>query len=152
MKKKRRNTKEKRTMSIRIQLILGFLIPSLFVIAVGMISYQKAAAGLTKNYEASSWTALEMTMTSFDEKMQMVVSAVSELSQDVTIMAYSLGGYDSDSVKKANAVKSIRNLINVKETAGTMIDGIEIIGEQHILVLMNRWKLHQTSMFCIPAD
>lgn len=127
MKKKRMNTKEKRTMSIRIQLILGFLIPILFVIAVGMISYQKAASGLTKNYEASSRTALEMTMTSFDEEMQMVVSAVSELSQDATIMSYSLGGYDSDSVKKANAVKSIRNLINVKETAGTMIDGIEII-------------------------
>ena len=127
MKKKRRNTKEKRTMSICIQLILGFLIPILFVIAAGMISYQKAAAGLTKNYEASSRTALEMTMTSFDEEMQMVVSVVSELSQDATIMAYSLGGYDSDSVKKANAVKNIRNLINVKETAGTMIDGIEII-------------------------
>lgn len=126
MKRKRMNTKEK-NMSIRIQLILGFLIPILFVIAVGMISYQKVAAGWTKNYEASSRTALEMTMTSFDEEMQMVVSAVSELSQDATITSYSLGGYDSDSVKKANAVKSIRNLINVKETAGTMIDGIEII-------------------------
>ncbi|MDD6305197.1 MAG: methyl-accepting chemotaxis protein [Lachnospiraceae bacterium] len=125
--KEKKKQQQKRGISIGIQLMAGFLIPVVFVIAVGTISYKKAAEGLTNNYEASSRTALEMTMTTFDNQMQMVVSDVSELSQDATIMSYALGGFDSDSVKRANASKSISDSINVKETAGAMIDGIEII-------------------------
>ena len=33
--------------SIRAQLIAGFLIPILFIMTVGIVSYQKAAQGLT---------------------------------------------------------------------------------------------------------
>ena len=117
----------KTKMSIRFQLMIGFMIPVLCVIAVGVTSYQKAAAGLKKNYEASSQTALQMTMTSFEEAMQSIATATAELSQDATVMSYSLGGFDSDSVKQAQAVSNIRNILNVKETSSDMIEAIHII-------------------------
>lgn len=114
-------------MSIRLQLIIGFLVPVCFIVAVGVISYLKASEGLTDNYEKSSMTALEMTVTSLDEAMQSIVSITSELSQDKTVMAYSLGGYKSDVSKQSTAKKSIRSNVSVKETSTGMIDAIHII-------------------------
>lgn len=119
--------KKRGAMSIRLQLLIGFLVPICFIVAVGMISYLKASEGLTNNYEKSSMTALEMTVTSLDEAMQSIVTNTSELSQDATVMAYSLGGYSSDSSKEAQAKKSIRNNICVKETSTNMIDAIHVI-------------------------
>lgn len=116
-----------RGVSIRLQLVIGFLVPVLFIVAVGMISYLKASSGLTENYEKSSMTALEMTVTSLEEAMQTVVTTTSELSQDATVMSYALGGYDSDSTKQSQAVNSIRNNLVVKETSTGMIDAIHII-------------------------
>lgn len=124
---KRKQEVRRGGMSIRLQLLIGFLVPICFIVAVGMISYLKASEGLTENYEKSSMTALEMTVTSLDEAMQSVVTNTSELSQDATVMAYSLGGYSSDSSKEAQAEKSIRNNICVKETSTNMIDAIHVI-------------------------
>lgn len=112
---------------IRIQLIIGFLIPVLFCVAIGAISYTKASEGLVTNYEGSSVTALEMTMKSMDEAMNTIASIAMELAQDKTVTAYSLGGYSSDTGKEAEARTTIRNNLNVKQTASEMIEAIHII-------------------------
>lgn len=126
-KKTTGRAEKSRGISIRLQLILGFLIPVLFIIAVGVVSYLKASEGMTTNYEASSMTALEMTVTTIEEAMTSVVATTSELSQDATVSSYSLGGFDSDSAKQSQAKKAIRNNLNVKETSNDMISAIHII-------------------------
>jgi len=40
--------------SIRLQLITGFLVPIIFIIIIGVVSYQKSYEGLTQNYEKIS--------------------------------------------------------------------------------------------------
>lgn len=112
---------------IRVQLIVGFVIPIIFIVAIGLISYQKASQGLAEIYETSSYNALEMTMTSMDEGMKTIQSIVMELSQDTTLTAYALGGYASDSIKDAQAKTTIRNNINVKQTSSTMLEDIHVI-------------------------
>ncbi len=124
---KKRKGKKKKGISIRLQLMAGFLIPVLFIIAVGVASYLKASEGLITNYEASSITALEMTVTTLEEAMQTIATATSELSQDATVSSYALGGFDSDSSKLNQAKKAIRNNLSVKETANDMIQAIHII-------------------------
>ena len=47
--------------SIRLQLITGFLVPIIFIIIIGVVSYQKSYEGLTQNYEKSALTAIDMT-------------------------------------------------------------------------------------------
>ncbi len=47
--------------SIKVKLIAGFLISVLFIIALGIISYQKAAESLKQKYEQSTQSALDMT-------------------------------------------------------------------------------------------
>lgn len=113
--------------SIRLQLTLGFLIPVLFMVGIGWISYTKASEGLIENYEASACTALEMTMISFDDAMKTVSAITLELAQDKTVNVYALGGYRSDSSKETQAKTTARDNITVKQTTNWMIEGIHII-------------------------
>lgn len=126
-KEKNKKAVLKMGLSIRLQLIIGFLIPIVFIIMVGRVSYIKAYEGLTQNYEKSACTAMEMTMNSMDASMQTVSSITMELAQDKTVNAYALGGYDSDVSKQEQAKTTISNNMNVKETSSKMISGIHII-------------------------
>lgn len=117
----------KRGVSIRIQLIAGFVIPILFVVLVGVISYTKASEGLTKNYEESSVSALQMMMNSYDESMNSVVSIGMELAQDSTVRSYALGGYLNDVATENQAKTTIKNNLNVKVTSNSLIENIHIM-------------------------
>lgn len=123
----KKRMKKKISMSIRTQLIIGFLIPILFSVAIGVIAYTKASEGLIDNYEKSSLTALSMTMTSMDEAMNTVSSMVTELSQDQTVYAYSFGDYALDSTLKEQARTSIQKNLSAKTEFTDMIQDIHVI-------------------------
>lgn len=126
-KKAIRKEIRKPALSIRLQLMIGFIIPILFVIITGLASYSMSSKGLQENYETSAYKALQMTMNSYDEAMKNVSSITLELAQDSTVTAYSLGGYDSDNSKQSQANKSISNNVNVKQTSSNWIEGIHVI-------------------------
>lgn len=117
--------------SIRLQLIIGFCIPVLFIIIVGVVSYGKAARGLEKNYEKSSINALEMTRNSLDSSLQVIAAQVQELGQDATVRSYALGGFNGDTSKEGTARTAISNNINVKQISGKLIHNIHIIPVQN---------------------
>lgn len=103
------------------------MVPVLFIVVVGIVSYKKASEGLIVNYESSSMNALEMTVTTLEESMKSILTTTSELSQDFTVTSYALGGLGFDSSKQNQAKKAIRNNLNVKVTSSDMIQSIHII-------------------------
>lgn len=133
-----KNSKTGIGIPIRVQLIIGFLVPILFCVAIGVISYSKASEGLTDNYEKSSETALNMTMTSLDEAMQTISSIAMELAQDQTVTAFALGGYDNDSTRQTQAKTTIQKNLNVKQTSTKMIEAIHIIPVSTDVVITTR--------------
>lgn len=126
--KKKKTGQEKKTfgLSIRVQLIAGFMIPIAFIVAVGVVSYTKASSGLTGNYENSARTALEMTVATLEESMKTIQTTTQELAQDKTVKMYSLGGC-KDSSSESTAKTTIRNNVNVKVTSSDMMESIHII-------------------------
>lgn len=113
--------------SIRTQLYVGFLLPVIFIIVVGIISYQNASAGLVENYEESARNAVEMTISSLDQGFASAKMIAMELSNDTTVTGYSLGGYDSNTSQKNQAKTNINNTILVKQGLN------DVIAEIHIL-------------------
>lgn len=113
--------------SIRTQLIIGFCIPILFLMTVGVVSYQKAAAGLTENYENSTMNALEMTRNSLDSSFKIISQEVMELGQDATVRSYALGAFSKDSTKKGQSKNDLKNKLSVMETSSDLIQNIHII-------------------------
>lgn len=131
--------KRKIGISIRLQLVIGFLIPVLFIVLVGSISYLRASDALVENYRTSSLTALEMTVTSLDDNLKTIQSNISELAQDATVRSYALGGYSSDSFKEDAAKKAISTSVLVKQTTNPMIQNIHLIpvSEETIVTTKN---------------
>lgn len=129
LKKKSNVAKTKRELglSIRVQLIAGFMIPIAFIIAVGVVSYTKASAGLTGNYESATRTALEMTVATLEESMKTIQMTTQELAQDGNVKSYSLGGFEGDSAKESSMGTTLRKNVNVKQTANAMIEAIHIV-------------------------
>lgn len=121
------NKKRSLGVSIRLQLTVGFLIPVLFIIMVGSISYLQASEAMIESYTSSSLNALGMTVTSLDDSLRAIQAAVSELTQDSTVRSYSLGGYISDSFQESSAKQSISGTLSVKETSNSMIWNMYLI-------------------------
>ena len=137
-KRGQRNDKRQLGVSIRTQLIVGFIIPIAFIIAVGVVSYTKASEGLTGNYESSSKTALEMTVATLEESMKMIETATAELANDGTVKAYALGGYSNDSAKEALAKNTLRTNLSVKETSSDKIEALHILPVGDGIVLTSK--------------
>lgn len=129
LKKKERVRKNKKQLglSIRVQLIVGFVIPIAFIIAVGFVSYSKASSGLTSNYEKSSGTALEMTVATLEESMKNIRTTVQELAQDTNVKGYALGGFKGNVTAEGLAKSTVQKSINVKATSNSMINNLYII-------------------------
>ena len=51
-------------LNIKIQLLVGFLVPIFFVILVGVISSRQAEAGMISNFEESASSSIETQMQS----------------------------------------------------------------------------------------
>lgn len=146
-KMKIKKTKEKtstkgnrisRGITIRSQLIAGFAIPIIFLMIVGVVSYQKASTGLISNYEQSTTNALEMTRNSLDSSLQIINQQVMELGQDSTVRAYSLGAYIGKSAEQSTSKNTIKTSLSVKETASNIINNIHIIPVADETVITSR--------------
>ena len=121
--------------SLRIQLIIGFAVPILFLIGVGIISYRNASAGMIENYENSAINALDMTMECLERGFAPSVANTLELANNTTISSYIQGGYDSDSSAQSSVRQSVGKDIMVKQTTNDFISNIHIIPDGDILAM-----------------
>lgn len=117
----------KRAVSIRVQLYIGFLIPILFIIVVGIVAYRNASSGLIENYEDSAKSALEMTMKCMDQGFESVQAMVTELSNDGMLTAYSLGGYDNNSIQRDTVKKNLNTSVIVKQSLNSVVQDLYIL-------------------------
>lgn len=113
--------------SIRLQLYIGFLIPVLFIIVVGVVAYVNASSGLTANYEESAVSAVEMTAKCLEQGFEMGKSTIMELAADGVVNAYSLGGYAGNTSQEELAKTNLRNTLQVKQNLSDMIENIYIV-------------------------
>ncbi|MBO5146328.1 MAG: methyl-accepting chemotaxis protein [Lachnospiraceae bacterium] len=125
-------------LSIRTQLIIGFCIPILFMMTIGIVSYQKAAAGLIENYENSTMNALEMTKNSLDSSFKIISQEVMELGQEAAVRSYALGALSKDSTKKGQSKNDVKNKLSVMETSSDLIQNIHIIPVEGEAVLTTK--------------
>lgn len=119
--------KKKHGVSIRVQLYIGFLLPVIFIVVVGLVSYRNASVGLVENYEESARNAVDMTARCLDQGFASVKAMVMELSNDGTVNSYSLGGYDNNSMQRDQVRTNIRNMMLVKQGLNDVVQEIYIL-------------------------
>lgn len=129
VQKKKADTgkKGKWGLSIRTQLYIGFLLPVIFIVVVGLVSYRNASIGLAENYEESARSALEMTVSCLDQGFSSVKAMVMELSNDKILNAYALGGYDGNSIQKEQAKTNLKGALLVKQGMTEAVQDIYVL-------------------------
>lgn len=117
----------KKFKGISRQLALGFLVPLLCIVLIGIISYNQAASGLTKNYEASTVNSLDMAVTYLDYGFKSITSNGIQLAADEFISKYLLGAYDKDPAQSLNIPPTIYKMLSTRKSVEDFIHNIHII-------------------------
>lgn len=120
---------------IRVQLFIGFLLPVLFLVVIGIFSYSTAADGMSKNYEESTQNALKMAIQHLEVGFDFVENQTLEIVSNENISSYSFGSYTGDSVKQSMLYTQISSELKRISENNSFIKDIHIItGDQIDLI------------------
>lgn len=115
--------------NLKVQLFVGFVMPILFLILVGNISYQKAAEGMVSNYEDSALETIKTKMQYLDFGLNMINSDAIQLKLDSELESLVSGAYANDMSKSSSVLKKALTNLNARQTSNSLIEDIYIIPE-----------------------
>ena len=91
------------SISIRTQLLVGFLLPLIFVILVGTVSYKKAEQGMISNFETSVRTTIDTQTEYLDFGLSLIRMDAVQIKTDEELQNLMAGVYAKD-LTKANTI------------------------------------------------
>lgn len=116
---------------IKLQLLVAFLIPICFVVMVGVMSYQKAAEGMVKNYEESALSSIDMGTQYLDLGCKMALSNAMQFVLDRDVASYSIGVYENDILKNLDIYNKTKSALIVNAASNPFIGSIAIVPKAH---------------------
>lgn len=112
---------------LKVQLLVGFMIPVCIVALVGNYAYNKAADGMLNNFGESAQTAIQMTATLLDFGFQSVDSDSLEIFNDSNLKDYASDKYKNEPAEKNDAYSKAETLIRTKQTSNSFIQNIIVV-------------------------
>lgn len=140
-KKLRDKMKIRSIFSIRNQLIVGFMVPVIFVVIVGVFSYVKSAEGLNSSYEDSTRKAIDMAINYLDLGFKSIESDSLQILVDQRLEHYVAGDYLSDPATANDVYTNNQNMISVKQTSNDFIDTLHIISNEKVKMITTYDKM-----------
>ena len=133
VKKRKDNTQKAKKMefqlnlNIKMQLLVGFLVPIFFVILVGVISSRQAEAGMISNFEESASSSIETQMQYLDFGMSMVSAEAMQMRLDTELQSLVNGLFKKDLSKASSVYRKNSSSIKVRQRSNELIHAIYII-------------------------
>lgn len=134
MKTTKNAEKKQLGIGIKLKLIVGFSIPLICTIIIGMVAYSLAASGMTANYEDSMSKALIMAVEYVDFGFASAVSESEQLYYNVDLLRWATGAIYNDWTKKEVA-ESVTMDLSVKQRGNPFIENIYIIPKSTLPVV-----------------
>lgn len=120
----------KRGISIRIKLTLSVLVPVIFIVILGVSSYQKASTALIKNYEASTESTVKLTADYYDMVLETIASTSFATSADSTLKAFFTGVYESNVIDKMSVQRSLKESLISTVISNKYLDTITLVPDK----------------------
>ena len=117
---------------IRVQLIIGFIIPVFFLVFTGFFSYSAASKGMIKNYEQSTQKAIQMALQYLDIGLTFTKNQALEIVSNETMSNYSYGMYAEDKIKQSMLYTQLYYELEELAKNNSFIKNIHIITEDNI--------------------
>ena len=105
---KRRNANVTMAFGIREKIVLCFLVPVLFMIVLGIISYRKAADGMSSSYRDSTQQTIEMALQNIDTSNSFISAEALKYVVDSDLGKYFVGIYDNDPTSKRTLIDQVK--------------------------------------------
>ena len=126
--------------NIKLQLLVGFMVPVIFVILVGVISYNKAAEGMISNYEVAAQNTIDTQMDYLDYGFYLIRGDISQLKLDLELQSLVGGTYKLDPAKASSVSNKTCSTIIVKKTLNEFINNIYVIPKSDQKVMSTKRK------------
>lgn len=114
---------------ISVKLIASFLIPVVFIIILGVVSYQKANSQIIATYEES----VEQTMSMMNQYLNLAFDTVQSKYKDYVnnedLQKYYNGQFDNDSTAQHNTVTGYEDIFIEAVTKDSLISNIYVLAD-----------------------
>jgi len=128
-KVKPQETKKLLFKSVRTKMIGVFLIPVLFIIILGVVSYRKSSQNIIGNYEKSSLTTLKMMSDYYKLGFESVTGRANQFITDETIRKYYSGNYKGETSMELEQFNAIENILVSSATYDSVVKDIFIFAD-----------------------
>ena len=113
--------------SIQSKLIICFLVPIVFMIALGVLSYQKAATGMNRSYRESTEQTIQMATDYIDMGASFIEAEGLKYVVDSELARYFLGLCDNDIFEVKSTIESQRSTVSASQVGNEFISNIHLI-------------------------
>ena len=137
---KRRNANVTMAFGIREKIVLCFLVPVLFMIVLGIISYRKAADGMSSSYRDSTQQTIEMALQNIDTSNSFISAEALKYVVDSDLGKYFVGIYDNDPTSKRALIDQVKTRILASQVGNSYISNIYIIPSGDLQMISTKSK------------
>lgn len=141
--KKEKGKKAKRKfylMGIRNKISICFVIPIIFMVAVGVIAYQKAQEGLSAKFSESTIQTINTATSSIEMATTFIESEGIGYAFDTDLAKYFAGLYEADAAKKASITETTQSKILSSAVSNDYISAIHIITKERLVMFSTASK------------
>ncbi len=117
---------------LKNKIFICFIIPIIFMIAVGYISYYYAAEGLSEKYKEASKQTVNMAIQYLDTSCTYIQSEGMRYAFDSGVESYVIGMPGKSSAEVVNYISDLRVMLLASQTANPFVSNIHIIPKSGI--------------------
>ena len=120
-------SKTKPLFSLRSKIFVCFLIPVIFMVIIGRISYKYAAEGMSDSFRESSQQTVNMAMEYLDTSASYVQSEGVRYAFDSNVEVFLLGMPGQSPIAAANGINDIRVALLASQTSNSFLENVHIL-------------------------
>jgi methyl-accepting chemotaxis protein len=115
--------------SIRLKLILVFLIPVVFLVSLGVVCYRLASGGLVDSYETNGRVSIDMMGEYYELGLDNIAGKAVQLITDDTVQKYYSQYYSGNPTEEANRKSEVQRKILSVDAADEFISDIYVFAD-----------------------
>lgn len=121
--------------SLRSKIFVCFLIPVIFMVIIGRISYKYAAEGMSESFRESSQQTVNMAVEYLDTSASYVQSEGVRYAFDSNVDLFFLGMPGQSPIAAANSMNDIRIALMASQTSNSFLANVHIIPNDQLQII-----------------
>lgn len=117
------------TKQIKFRLIVSFIIPVIFLVLLGIISYSTAKTTIVKNYESTAENTIDSSASYINLIMSDTVSRANQLVVDNNVAYYYMNYNEKDAASFADYFNNISSVMNTLTQSAVGVKDAMLIGK-----------------------